>query len=130
MNKYLPELLKEARNYIANGWIKQKYAGDRDGNGTDTYDDNAVCFCALGAIERAANKLYESFPEDLITQIISSPIYLEEEAVKLIDAEIPQDQRVSARSASRRVILWNDHIDRTQEDVLKVFDAAIGRINL
>ena len=32
-------------------WTQDEYAKNSDGDGTDVNDDDAVCFCALGAVQ-------------------------------------------------------------------------------
>lgn len=48
------EVLKESRKLIAQPeqWTQGTLARDEQGFATELYDANAVCFCAIGAIEK------------------------------------------------------------------------------
>lgn len=50
------EALRKARELITpeGAWTQKEYARDQDGNGLWPWEEGAVCFCAMGALEKAA----------------------------------------------------------------------------
>ena len=51
------EILEKARELISDEsrWTQGSYAKDEKGEGTLPWREEAVCFCALGAIKKAGN---------------------------------------------------------------------------
>lgn len=48
----LAERLRIARTLIENGWTRDYYARDLNGDPVEDDDSSAVCFCAVGAARR------------------------------------------------------------------------------
>lgn len=97
------QVLKKARKLIeTKGWTQVVEARDEDGNAIDYRDERAICFCALGALWRAA----DGFESDLAV-----------------------DARATLASCvhTDHIIDWNDRKRRTKEDVLAAFDRAIKK---
>ena len=101
-DKILTEL-KAARALLENpkSWGKMSYAVDGQGNDVDATDPGAVCFCMLGALQRAAGN----------TDWTHSP------ATLFLGHYVPDTGFIST---------FNDDPDTTHEDVLAVFDKAIA----
>lgn len=55
-------VLKRAREIISDPskWTTSSYARDKNGDITSPNYDDAVCFCSLGAVRRAARELGQS----------------------------------------------------------------------
>ncbi len=99
-------LLVEARRLIAQGWTQGTYARDRDGLGINYEQEFAVSFCTFGAIYRAR--------ED--AKVRADGMILEVVIKQLVDC-LP--------GRSRDLVAFNDYPDRTQDEVLELFDCAI-----
>ncbi len=96
---YARELLTDAAH-----WAKGFYAYDASGEMCGSYDDEAVCFCLQGAINRAIKHLgyYEPFAT---AQMI----------IQEIDTMFPE----------KSVVHWNDQKERTHGEVLAKLDELI-----
>lgn len=97
------ETLIAARNLITdpNNWTYNAYSRDIDGNGLmDGYAEAAVCWCAVGAIEKAANDCLRS-------DAVQNAIALILPHIGVFKLETFNDQH-------------------NHEDVLDVFDVAIA----
>jgi hypothetical protein len=110
--------LKAAREKLAKGWSKGWFAFDAAGVRCDSHDEKAVSFCMMGGITagiKAAGLVLES---GCIIQSVS--VYVREEVEKTILAlDIPGKHHLAG---------YNDHPDRTQEEVLAVIDTTIARL--
>ncbi|APH74156.1 DUF6197 family protein [Aquibium oceanicum] len=100
MNTY--EILTKARELVAAGWNKGHYGESANGITVGPLHEDAVCFCTMGALFRAAG----TFDEDIVHP-----------AVQALGFEY-----------SGQVLLWNDEKDRTQDEVLARFDNAIKEL--
>ena len=72
------------------GWTQGHYAHDKDGHPCQPRSSSAVCFCALGALE----------------------------AQRLNDEQMGSAHEELAWRVGASVSLWNDHPDRTKEEVI------------
>lgn len=74
--KSVRQILIEARKLIEKeeNWCKRHYALDGAGMSTNELFDNAVCFCALGAINRSAGELLccEDGPVSVLTEAMGA----------------------------------------------------------
>jgi hypothetical protein len=96
------ELLDEPHH-----WTQRTYARDLHGAPTDYRGPNAVCFCALGAVNRSA--------DDDETAPSSWAIHVGQAAARVVGTY------VDAPVAS-----WNDRPGRTHAEVVAAFDATIA----
>ncbi|MDP9590618.1 UNVERIFIED_ORG: hypothetical protein J2W19_003182 [Shinella zoogloeoides] len=93
------ETLQNARELISDQkrWTQKAFARDASGNVVDSDDKAAVCFCAAGAITKAANNLH-----------------------------VAVRARHAFREVARQSVLdFND--SHTHAEVLAVFDLAIEK---
>lgn len=100
------EILVGAREILSdpNRWTREFQARDSEGHSIGWRDSRAVCFCLMGAINRAG---LDISPTDI------SPAYeAMDELDKVLDNAIP---------------VFNDRTSTTHEDILKALDAAIER---
>jgi hypothetical protein len=102
------QVLKAARALIADPkhWTQGELARDADGNPEDEYQPEAVCFCSVGALMRAARVVGDDLNEarfGAFTQV----------------GNITLDLR------GLTIVEFNDAEDTTHADVLAVFDKAI-----
>jgi hypothetical protein len=98
------EVLKEARNLIADGWCKYSGAKDCNLDNVPVESSRATSYCTFGAIDRGCAKLYG---EDATTEMADIFSYF------------------SKVNGIVNVIKWNDDMNRTKEEVLLAFDNAI-----
>lgn len=104
------EVLILARRKIEQpkGWTQENYAANKDGLGVSYTDKAAMCFCSSGAV------------------LASSPSpTLEPESLKYL-AYVVAGPSVKPELYPHVVIRWNDDSERTHQEVLAVFDAAIA----
>ena len=94
------EDLKAARELIAKGWTQSMSARDVSGEPVRPTSPRAVCFCTLGALNRATDdELARSDNCMRLLRIAIGCLFIHE---------------------------WNDAHGRTQEEVLAAFDKAIA----
>lgn len=101
---YNLKIIKDARALITDpaNWTQGEYAKDRQGDKCDPMSSKAICFCALGAIQKAGQlESDDNLPADWLEHSISK-----------IKPQIISVNR------------FNDN--HTHEEVLAVFDAAIA----
>lgn len=99
-------LLTAARALLQRGWTQHVLARTSDGTGVNGRNPFAVQWCLLGALGRAQHDL--NLPD-----------------VPCYEVEHQLCQLVSGRHAP--LYLWNNAPERTQEDVLALFDRALAR---
>lgn len=89
--------LKAARELLTNAehWTKESSARKADGTACHVMNENAKCWCALGALERSGANTY----------------YIHRALDKL--------------RINNTISAYNDHAKTTHDDVLKMFDVAI-----
>jgi hypothetical protein len=97
------EVLQKAREILTppGAWTQGQFARNADGVGCSEYRDEAVCFCAVGALHRAAWRV-NSAPEWYY------------DALRALIAVV-----------GHSIGSWNDAEGRTQAEVLAAFDKAI-----
>lgn len=98
------EILTAARDLIADAenWTQHAWARNADGTKTSAESDDAVCWCAGGAIVR-------------VTPASQQPAF---------PAAICDD--AARRIKGLDLVLFNDATDTTHLEVLAMFDDAIG----
>jgi hypothetical protein len=98
MNNVKEVLLNAAKLLEEKGWTQRTYARDKHGFSTVSTDDDAVCFCAIGAINRAGFEL-KDYEETLRLEAVA----VLSESLGEFDNSISQ---------------WNDYHRRTKEEVI------------
>jgi hypothetical protein len=108
------EIIKLARELVAQGWTQKAWARDAAGNGVSTFNDKAVSFCAIGAICAASERLYPESP----------PMMYQEARIALHNAvyDITKD------GGHYSVMEYNDAKGRTREEMVALFDYALTKI--
>ena len=99
------DILRKARERIAQGWAQGQHALDSDGKYTTSGADNAASWCAIGALQSVA------------------PLSMLDDEMAALYCALERDIRSPLSLAE-----WNDSLERTQEDVLRLYDCAIGRL--
>lgn len=103
-------VLKRAKKLIeTKGWTQRVAARDKDGNEADPQSRKASCFCAMGAVERAALGTKDT--------VYTTAFYHAEEALGLA---VPAQYHGSIPD-------YNDAPRRTKAQVLALFDRAIAK---
>ena len=128
------DILRGARNRIANGWTQQGLAVTRDGLETSPVSADACKFCALGAM---ASVFFPS-PDKFDSTQYTGGMYEKKEGRRamnlLSDAmdELATDGlrgiMYSENTKAEEVAIYrfNDDFNTTQEKVLEAFDLAIN----
>lgn len=117
-------ILEEAREILSKdgAWTQCSNARDAENHSISFADDGAVCFCAVGSINRAVKNLY---PEISATErgmrVWDSSAYLVNVGMQL--GVIPNDVPLWQRNILQA---WNDNPVRTREDVLTLFGKVIA----
>lgn len=103
------QILTRAREILTppKAWTRGTLARDKNHNSTNLYGEDAICFCSIGAIVRAAHQLNAH----------------EAEAEALL-----QLSNVIVAGKKQKVFIsdFNDDPDTTHTDVLNLFDRAIA----
>lgn len=95
--------LLRARDYVAQGWIQDKmYATDES--------TGHVCYCAEGALMRAVTDVHQ------------------DQGVPFFALQQLAYHRLERQVNGHTIWRWNDHPDRTQEQVVAAFDRAIDQV--
>lgn len=108
------EILQRARQLVAAGWVKGKYATNASGREVPIDNYDAVCFCLRGALVRSGQ-------EHCDTAYLRG-VKPYELARDLVNQEIAKERPASYWTA----IEFNDAPWTTHADVLKVMDMAIA----
>lgn len=95
--------LRAARALIEKGWTQRTYARDANGNVVEETDGGAVAFCAAGACWAVSSRE----ARDALRRQVG------------LETNTPDWPSISA---------FNDAPDRTQQDVLALFDRTIARL--
>jgi hypothetical protein len=106
-------ILRMARSLVRTGWTKGAGARNRHGFSTVPGAPDAVQFCALGAIERAAGTDQRGAKEAILT--LAHTLHPERDYWVLTDP---------LTNAVRDVSTFNDAPETRKVDVLALFDKA------
>lgn len=106
------QILTEARAKLAQGWCTFVFAKTKTGHWVDPRSDEAIAFCAMGALSAAS----ESRPYTCATQ--PAEIALEE--------CLPEIFEYKGFGPGDRVAQFNNMT--SQADVLNLFDRAIAKL--
>lgn len=96
------EILKKARRLIARGWVKGTFL-ERDAKGR-------LCYCASGAVRRAAGDGFDNDKGTYLACEVAPPA----DVWSLLNTV-----------AGKNIVSFNDDDTTTKRDVLNVFDQAI-----
>jgi hypothetical protein len=96
------DILREARALIdtPEKWTQDAEARDADGNEVLYNDPSATCFCAIGAMSRAADEYSPSRETRILRRAVFGDVW-------------------------RPIPSWNDAPETSHADVLEAFDRAI-----
>lgn len=110
MSKTAAEVLRVARELVARpgGWCQRALARTASGHPAPTHSREAVCFCARGALMRAAGMQPEL--------VLFSP-----RAEAALDAAAREQGFIG-------FVGYNDAPGRTQAEVVALYDAAIAKL--
>lgn len=92
------EQLRAGRERIARGWCQHDFARKADGTPTDGLDPEAVTWCAYGA----------AHDDQRVERVLESAL--------------------NEFAGTYLLATWNDKSDRTQADVLALYDRAIAAV--
>lgn len=115
-------VLQRARALVDKGWCKGVSATNAEHIGVHPLDDEAVCWCAGGAIDRAAVDL---------NAILATSYLARERLEASIDRHSPDIREIRENAGYdpcdliMTVIAFNDRDGTTKEEVLRMFDLAI-----
>lgn len=112
------DVLKAAREKIAQGWTQETCARDADGRIRGPSEPAASCWCAYGAVVAAVRVLD---PDD--------SLQLDIRTVQELEVGLPPQPGVCDRGGKMPIAYWNDAPGRTQAEVLELFDLTIERLN-
>lgn len=105
-------VLRGARYLIQRGWCRGTPARDAMGQPTDVTQPDAVSFCLEGALWRAMEDLGM-----MATRLNPNFHPTMREVRRFLRQHLPYQIPLW---------IWNDQRERTQEDVLRLLDRAIG----
>ena len=106
-------VLRKAREIITpeDRWTKGVLARDSQGRSVSADSKDAVCFCAMGAIDKAAFQQYRTSAHLSFMEVGDTA----SDAISVLGEEV----------GTRTVNVWNDDPNTTHEDVLEMFDRTI-----
>lgn len=109
------EILIKAKEIIADpaSWRRVHRATDRNGKVVPATSKSAVCFCAVGAVERALNFKSPINDDDAVYRL---------DVVKILDSVV---QNLKNYGNPNFIWQFNDRHATKHADVLDVFDKAI-----
>lgn len=108
------EILQKAMELIKepDHWTQKKYARDKFGGPAPYWEERAVAFCSIGAINRVEYDLFNG-------KNMSSPIgEAEQYLLRYLESTAPL-------VGGWVVAVWNDAPERKHEEVLAAFSGAI-----
>ena len=112
MSDLTKDILTSGKAFVEHwGWTQGRLAMNEDGREVEEYDDGAVCFCAEGAIRRAGYEMWKVNAGE--PREIAGAVDAALEAIGDLAGDFVHD--------------WNDHPDRTRDEVVAIFDRAIAK---
>lgn len=106
------KVLRKARDALAKGWTQGHWALNKNGDEVESISPEACFFCTIGAVDHALGNASEA---------IFCEVF---EIQNFLVSSLPDSCK--RREDSDDLIDYNDHPDTTHEDVLALFDRAIG----
>ena len=107
------DALLSMRAKIMKGWCQNAYAKLRNGETCGISDENACEWALEGAI--MASRIYST--------------HLNEAFRVVINKRMTTSQIERTPIFQQRLIVWNDHVAKSKEDVLMVIDEVIDHIS-
>lgn len=130
------ETLTTARNLIEQGWCQGDYAKDHKGDQVPPESKDAIEFCSVGALIRAAGKNRPPFSaerDDLFTNCLKRLREAMHRAESFIEpgpdweAELEGWQHLLKTNNKWGIItMWNDFSKNHQQEVVALYDRAIA----
>lgn len=117
------EILVNAKAILSNEgmWRKGSMAGDMDGRAVPSCDDSAVCFCMMGAIDRAAygsqHEIVAGTTFDERYKHGSSIEHMANDAFRILREQLPD--------GGDSIAAFNDSISTKHPHVMELLDKAI-----
>lgn len=116
------EVLQKARELIEQGWCKLSGAQDAHGNLVHVNDPDAVCWCAMGSVNKITDHAIPICDDNGLRQS-----YLYDAVKARLRAAVPDSFPSNHTVPTNRIIFFNDCKTTTQVDIIAVFDKAIER---
>jgi hypothetical protein len=108
-NTKVLNVLRAARGLIVKGWNQNAFAVNKDGGEVSVKSDQAVSFCAVGALRRAE---FNQGTAGIATK-----------ARRVLRSVLPKNA-----THGGSVMLFNDYAENKRQ-VLKLFDRAIAKVS-
>jgi len=110
-NDVIAGVLNKAVGYLERGWCRVDFARDVLGQSLYSSDGRAVCWCAVGAVQRAALFMDTYNAHQVVEDACG-------EVCKVLGLIKDSYLRGSFQST---LSSWNDKPERTQEEVVAIF---------
>ena len=117
----IQDCVEKATKYLELGWTQKVSARDVSDNPVRVYDDEACKYCASGAVRRAAADIYDDPDSNKCHKFIKDTYFF-------LAMKLPhQDWHILGETILEEevIISFNDHIGRTQEEVVEFFKSAL-----
>jgi len=130
---HVGKILQEAREIVSKRWGKGAFVRSPDGRDKTGYsslfgvpddDDGCDIYCSDGAMRRAAKNLIKQSHENISKS--KAGTLLEKSQSALVNSISKKWAHVGAHPDPANIWFFNDAADRTQHDILEVFDDAIA----
>jgi hypothetical protein len=114
---------EQARNYIMQGFCTGYYAHDAKGNNVDATDENAIAWCAMGALQKAS--ALNTLPKfDDAWNFVAERLELK--ALSLVNAtDLLSDDDKEYILTGNTLVKVNDHPAFNKADIVRLFDQVI-----
>lgn len=122
MNYNTANILITARNLLINGHCKGAYARTPDGKAVNSWNDEAVCFCMVGALVKTRIDFIQEIKKRLSDKEIEEEEYTE--LLSIIEYSSSEASKAIRKSINQENIhTWNDL--HTKDEVIYFFDKEI-----
>jgi light-regulated signal transduction histidine kinase (bacteriophytochrome) len=117
MSKIARDILFASQQKIKAGWIQEVL---------ETVNaEGIVCYCIIGAVNKATNEFVDQAREDdKTTYEIKQTIYEASHSVRLY-----LRNTLVLKGLKETLTEYNDDTTRTQDDVIALFDATLARLD-
>lgn len=106
-------------------WTKGEFARDEEGIDCGPNDDEATCWCILGALDHAYETdlfFYQENPE-LFPEVVKAS-----RAILAAARELFPERLEGTKDEEMPIPVFNDHHDTTLDDVKKVLHRALEKL--